>query len=681
MPAIPIYTQQTQAGGALRVQASPDDFGASTAQATSRLVAGALDATGAVQLQRRDDDLLVKQQKEKDDKSWSGVAASQSALDWTQNLQDRKLAALPGAPDFTPSVLSDFDQYASKTLANAPSPEAKQYLQQHLTALRTSIGDQAIAFQGAAKVNLRVDNAQTTIQNAGKLVQQDPSQYLSALTNIRETMPEVGPEVAKKLNDSAIQTLTNAAASQTLDQYPYALREATGQAMGLNGFKGKTGVPWVDDATPDQVKSWNAAAITKINMLENAAARAAEAREKAAAGMVSDASDMSIKGQYMSPQYQAQLRSATTGTSFAAGAERLITGQAQVSGFASAPASDRNAVLNMLRTRGADPSTGTDPESQKQVEKFGTVDNEIRKAVAENPWAASQKYGVSKDAGLVNVGSVADAVKLIGQRGQTQDQLETWVGNQVSPLQPAEASQLSSILSGLPPVPRGEALAQIGAGLPRARLEALADQLDVKDKAQALALKLGSDRTTAGRSVADLVLQGAQSLKDKTIKKDDAALSGWRSEIAGLVRGTLSSEKVENDVIDSAYYVRAALDNAANAAPGYEFKQKNEERAVALVLGQPMERNGVKTLLPRAMDESAFDKALSVYTPDTLKASAPDGTLYLRGQPVALQRFSDSITRYGMTRDGKGNFLPSTGGAFITTDKAGQLPLRLLVSP
>lgn len=680
MPAIPIYTQQTQAGGALRAQATPDDFGASTAQAGSRLVAGALDAAGAVQLQRRDDDLVLKQQEEKDARSWAGVAASQATLDWTQNLQDRKRAALPGAPDFTPSVLADFDTYASKLAENAPTDEAKRYTQQHLTALRTSIGDQAIVFQGAAKVNLRLDNAQTMIDNAGKVVQQDNSQYGSALANIQSTMPEVGPEIAKKLNDKAIQTLTAAAASHALDQDPYGLQEATQKAMGANGFTGKTGVPWVDDATPDQVKSWNAAATTKINMLENAAARAAEAREKAAAAMVSDASDMTIKGQYMSPDYVTQLRGATSGTSFAAGAERLIGGQAAVSGFASAPASDRNAVLNMLRTSGADPTKGTDPESSKQVDKFATVDNEIRKAVAENPWAASQKYGVSKDAGLVNVGSVPDAVSLIKKRGQTQDQLETWVGNAVSPLQPGEAGQLSNILTAMPPVARGEALAQIGAGLPVGRLEALADQLDAKDKPQALALKLGSDQSASGRSVADLVLQGAQSLKDGTVKKDDAKLSGWRAEIAGLVRGTLGSEKAENDVIDSAYYVRAAMDNDANAAPGYKFAATNE-RAVALVLGQPMERNGVKTLLPRAMDESGFDKALSVYTPDKLQTMAPDGNLYLRGQPVTLQRFSDSITRYGMTRDGKGNFLPSTGGAFITTDKAGQQPLRLPVSP
>ena len=250
----------------------------------------------------------------------------------------------------------------------------------------------------------------------------------------------------------------------------------------------------------------------------------------------------------------------------------------------------------------------------------------------------------------------------------------------MSPLQPQEAQQLSEKLSAMPPPARGEALAQIGAALPIGRLAALADQLDAKDKPQALAMKLGADRTSAGRVVGDLVLRGAQALKDKTVKKDDTALAGWRADIASQVRGTLGDERAENDVIDAAYFVRAAMDNDGTPIAGFNL-EASTRMAIKMVIGEPLERNGVKTILPRGMDENAFDKALSIYTPDTLKAAAPSGTLYVRGQPVDLQRFSDSIGRYGFKRDGRGNYLPSSGGAFVTTDKEGQLPLRLPVSP
>lgn len=680
MPAVPIYSQQTQAGGTIGAQASPDDFGAGIDQALSRVGSGLQSNADAGMLMRRDNDMLLKQQAEKDARSWAGVTASQAQLDWTQQLQDRKNSALPGAPDFTPGILNDFDKYAATTIGNAPTPMAKEFISSHMTALRTQLGDQAIQFQGAAKVGLRVDNAQTTIENSAKLVQQDPSQYGASLNLIRNTMPDVGPEITAKLNDKAIASLTAAAGSQVLDSNPYAMRDLTSKAMGANGFTGKTGTPWMDDASPEQVKAWNSAAETKINMLENANARNQEARERAAASMVSDASDLSLKGQFFSPSYVNQLRTATAGTSFASGAETLINGQAQVSHFATASASDRNAVLNMLRTPGATPGQGTDPQSAQQVQKIGAVDNEIRKAVADNPWKAAQSYGVTTDASLANISSPDDAVKLIATRAQTQNQVETWAGQQVSPLQPGEAAQLGDVLSKMDPPARAQALAQIGTNMPLGRLEALADQLDSKDKPQALALKLGSDQTTAGRTVGELVLRGAQSIADKTIKKDDSTLTGWRAEISEMVRGTLGSQKAEQDVIDSAYYVRAAMENDGNAVPGFGMTATSAQ-AVRLVIGSPMERNGVKTLLPKGMDESGFDKALSNYTPEALKTVAPDGTFYLRGQPVPLQNFSDSLSRYGMQRDGKGNYLPMVGGAFITTDKAGQTPLRLPVSP
>jgi hypothetical protein len=140
----------------------------------------------------------------------------------------------------------------------------------------------------------------------------------------------------------------------------------------------------------------------------------------------------------------------------------------------------------------------------------------------------------------------------------------------------------------------------------------------------------------------------------------------------------MGSEKLENDVIDAAYYVRAAMDQDGAGVQGFKIGDSAKD-AVRLVIGQPMERNGVKTFLPHGMDDSAFDKALSIYTPEVLKTQAPEGTFFLRGQPVTLDRFSQSIDRYAMTRDGKGNYIPSTGGAFITIDKAGTRPLRLPV--
>lgn len=670
MPSIAPYQQQTGASGSLSIR-SPD-IGAQTAQAVGN-VAGALNGIAA------DKNAALREQEERSARSWSGPALTKANLDWTDNLQKRKESALPGAPDFTPGVMADFDAYSSKLIDSAPSVAAKDYVRQHMEALKNQIGQQSLAFEAQARVGLRIDNAQASIENASKVVQQDPSQYSKMLSIVRETMPEVGPEASKQLNDHLVQTMTNAAASQVMDADPYAVQEVTSKAMGHNGFSGKTGTPWVDDATPEQVKQWNNTATTKIRMIESEMARNTEVRTKAATDIFGAATDLSFKGQFFSEPFKAQLRSTVKGTQFEAATEELISSQSVTAGFASAPSSDRTAVLNDIRSRGADPKQGTTPEMAKQLEKINTIDGEIRKAVDDNPWVAAQRYGVTRDSSAVALKTPQDVGPLIQQRAQTQGQVEAWAGKPVSPLQPSEAAQFSSMLGAMPPPARAQVLGQVGAALPLGRVAALADQLDKTDKPQALALKLGADSTTAGRTVGELVLRGAQALKDKTVKRDDAALTGWRQEIAGLVRGTIGDERAENDIIDSAYYVRASLDNEGTAIPGFDLNASNRN-AVRLVAGDLLERGNVKTFLPRGMTEETFDKALGQYTVDKMDLVAPGG-VFVRGQPVPMQRFVDSLTRYGMRKDSQGNFLPSSGGSLVTTDKEGRIPLRLPVSP
>jgi hypothetical protein len=178
--------------------------------------------------------------------------------------------------------------------------------------------------------------------------------------------------------------------------------------------------------------------------------------------------------------------------------------------------------------------------------------------------------------------------------------------------------------------------------------------------------------------VSELVLRGAQGLKDKTVKRDDQALIGWRAEIATLVRGTLGDERAENDIIDSAYFVRASMDMDGTAAAGFSLDASNKN-AVKMVAGEPLERGGVKTLLPRGMDEDAFDEALGRYTVEKMQVIAPDG-VFVRGQPVPMERFVNSLNRYGMRKDSQGNYMPSSGGALVTTDRENRKPLRLPVA-
>lgn len=211
MPAIQLYQQHTNAGGSLNV--SSPDIGGQTAQAVGN-IGGALSGIGAER------NAVVREQAERDAKSWSGATVSKATLDWTETLQKRQESALPGAPDFTPGVLSDFDAYASKAVDSAPTKMAKDFVRQHMQSLRTSVGEQALRFEGQARVGLRLDNAEGSIENAAKVVAQDPGQFNKMLGLVRETMPDVGPAHTAELSDKARKQLVAAAAASNIQTSP-----------------------------------------------------------------------------------------------------------------------------------------------------------------------------------------------------------------------------------------------------------------------------------------------------------------------------------------------------------------------------------------------------------------------------------------------------------------------------
>lgn len=682
MPAIPMYQQRTEAAGQFNPGgADPSAFGAGVGQALGNVAGGLQSVEQAGEIQRRSDAHVLRTQEERDAQSRAGVTASTAQLEWAKNLQDRKANALPGAPDFTPGLLSDFDAYAKTTVENEPSLLAKHFVQQHLTSLRTSLGQHAIAFEGGARVALRNDNALVTIDNSAKLVQQDPFQYSAQMALIRQTLPAVGPEHEQKLNEHAVKTLTNAAASTIMDANPYAVKDATGKAMGDNGYSGKTGVAWIDDATAEQVKQWNSQAQVKITQIENAKARDAAGREADALRTVNGAVELADKGQYFTPEFTAQLKASAAGTPYAAQAQALIDNQAQTAGFAAAPAADRTAALEMARAAAVTPGKGVDPSSSKDLTRWERIDSAIKAAYKDNPWQAAQQYGAIQRAPVANITQPGDLMTVIANRAPFAAAVEAHAGQTISLLQPQEAEQFGRLLRKLPPDQEGAVLSQAGIALGSpARIAALAKQLGAGDQVHELMLLSAGDKTNAGRTTAELIRRGAQALTDKTVKPEEAPVTGWKSVIAGLVDNTLGNPEAEDQIKRSAYFVRAAMENNGAKAPGFTgIGNADAESSVAMVVGWPIERQGVKTLLPKGMKEGDFDVALSKYTAPALTAMAPDGKLYLGGKEFSAQTLASQLSDMALRRWDGSTYIPLRNGRPITVDPAGTVPLKLKV--
>lgn len=399
---------------------------------------------------------------------------------------------------------------------------------------------------------------------------------------------------------------------------------------------------------------------------------AADKRLKVAESAAQELSKFVASGAAPDAEYQIRVMNETQGTPFAQGAKAMLEIASKGAGFGSLPLASQDAAL---RAAEAAASKGTSPEAAAALQYARTVNQTQKQAYKEDPWAAGARFQRLPPVDEAPIGSAADGVRVINDRLPLMPSYEFAAGTGISPLRPSEATAWGQRLAALPPDQAAEALGQAGERLGAPQITAMADQLDKSNDALSLSLMLGTDRTTAGRTVSALVLRGHAAIKDKTIRRDETALTGWKSEIAKMIDGTLGDREAETKAKQAAYYVRAAMEVEGGQAPGFDrFSDASNVGAVAMVMGQPVERGGTKTFLPRGMKEAEFnDKAQASLAPLAGK------TLYVRGQPVTAESLASRLTEYGLTRDGQGIYTPVRNGALVTLDPQGQQPLKMKV--
>lgn len=148
MPTIPMYEQQTRASGA-GLGPGPTDAGRGLAA-----VGQALEGVQNDQFRLR---ALEQQKREEQSVVAANDTLMQARSSWMNQLEQRKQSAEPGAPNFTPQILSDFDKDASARLETAQTPKARNYLKERLDQVRLGLQEEALKFEAGAVVKQKVD--------------------------------------------------------------------------------------------------------------------------------------------------------------------------------------------------------------------------------------------------------------------------------------------------------------------------------------------------------------------------------------------------------------------------------------------------------------------------------------------------------------------------------------------
>jgi hypothetical protein len=575
----------------------------------------------------------------------SGTIPKNEAADqWRQRVTDIRTTALEGVPsEFALDAQADFDSLGAgfdrditKALNERNQSEVRDGLNSTFeTAQRLYMKDPVGA---RAMVDGAIEQFGPHTGLAPDVIGKSRQAWEEKAAFAKTSEAIVG---ARRDNKALSKVETELSANETMD--PQRKVQLMGQ---IEGFKAAN----VQRAEAEAARARAA---------QDAALRKAESAFNAANSLV-------MGGKTLSPEYVTQLTQQTAGTPYAAALPDLLKQAPERSAFGMQPVGVMDATINQLR---ADLNVkGTDPKTEKRVNELEAIRNAKREALKEDPLIGAQEYG-GPPIPQIDTRSVAGLVGTIAGRLEAVTFASSQLGGQaVSPLTKQETEAVGQLINVLPVEQRSSAIAQIAQVIGPQQAAALGRQMAPKDDAIGLAFGLAGDRTTNGRFTSELVLRGAQAIKDKAVKKDGAAITGTRALMAAEIGDAYVDQGVRDAMISAAVYAEYGLQSEGGGNP---------RQAVRLVTGGLTTQAGKKIPLPRGMEASEFSKRLTTLTPDNLRTALPEGKVYVSGTAMAPADFLKQVPNASLISAGQGRYAVQTG-AGLATNAAG-LPVILEV--
>lgn len=323
---------------------------------------------------------------------------------------------------------------------------------------------------------------------------------------------------------------------------------------------------------------------------------------------------------------------------------------------------------------------GTSQPLEEEIKRREQVLTQARQDYAKEPLRAGQERGIfDQPLQPLDLTSAEGFAAGITQRVEQARTVQTRTGRPVSPLLTDEAERMGRMLSALPIAQRAERVQQIATMLPPEQGQALAGQLvsgeSEEKRALGIAFALGAARTTNGRATSELALKGAEALKAKTIKEERTPVDGWRGQIATQLQDVYASPQQAQMATEAARLILAGL-----VAEGASGSSGDAKQAVRLAIGGSLpELNGARIVVPAGLDVRDVRKRLETLTPADLAKQAPDGQVYIGGQPMAVADFLARLPDAQLQTVGRGRYVVKSGGTYAANVQ--RRPIVIEVAP
>lgn len=391
--------------------------------------------------------------------------------------------------------------------------------------------------------------------------------------------------------------------------------------------------------------------------------QAEEERRLRIAGAQFDAAQSIItQGKVLSPDYVEQVSRAVEGTPYAAAFRETLKQAPERTAFGVQPLAVQQAALNQARAQLN--AQGTNPEAEERFKALEKIYEQARRDYSEEPLQAALERGVIQSLAPVDTSSVQGLVSTFRERIDQASLTRQQTGAPVSPLLSQEAEKVGQMIAILPVDQRASAVAQIAQTIGPEQASVLGRQIAPKDKALGIAFGMAGAKTTNGRYTSELVLRGAQAMKDRSVKADNTAVTGVRARIAEEIGEAYLNQEVRDTMIEAAVLAEYGLQAEGSG---------DIRRSVRLVTGGIAEQGGKKVPLPYGMDQETFSRRLRELTPVDLQTAQ----VFVGGQELSAYKLLEQLPTLPLIHAGQGRYAVQAGGTVVARPDGRPLILEI----
>ncbi|MGL4573645.1 MAG: hypothetical protein ACRCV9_02530 [Burkholderiaceae bacterium] len=687
MPRIPLNPSQVVAQPVGARQAPEGAFGGQTARALSGLGATgqniAADMQSEAMRAQREEQRKAEEAKRAADaaKSFAVVAGAEDSL---TDLHDRISTGLKDGSVARDKAEETYRTEAGKLLDGA-SKELPETIDRQMTVERLKRSADRLSNGVRRAVTQRdkqevTTSMQTTLEYAQRLYRSDPAKADAIAKGIVEQYgphSDLAPDQVSKLYQGWKET------TQFTAGY-----EAVSKAARSNNKKGLTEAEKFIEALPDIDQQRRAVLIDRISMQRNRIDQEAEAsarRVDAERDRVLRRAEhefkafqaLADKGTALDPAYLDQALKSTAGTPYASAIRGLADQAKTTGGLAAQPLTKQQAMLDGINAEIA--KNGRSPQLDARKEQVEKVLKGSRADLENDPLRAGLERGVITELKPLNLaGGIAALGPQLRERMEDAERVSAWAGKVVSPLTAQEAQTFKQQLDALPAKERATAISTLGQTMGSRAAQGMAAQLEkmtsgaaLPERAFGYAMAMQDTQTTNGRLRSELVLKGADAMRNGTSSKLETATnpvapSKWQSILMNRLEG-FPDERSRKQIAEAATLIAHGM-----AAEGTPMDGGELDRALRLAVGGTFVDRGIEVTkegkrtramipLPAGKTEDDLDKALRSVKPQALGKEVLAG-----GQPIAAEDFvRDVLPNAPLAPVSPGVFAPLVNGRSV----------------